>query len=90
MEYLEHVLSFKLIHLRRSELSNGLSGYYESDWANCVSRRLTTGNLFLYFMVFGSQKTISLSTAEAKYYSASSAAVEVRVHRTGQERYWRP
>ena len=82
MEYLEHVPSFKLTYRRRSELSNGLSGYCDSDWANSVSRRSTTGNLFLYNGTPISwrsklQKTISLSTAEAEYYSASSAAVEV-------------
>ena len=82
MEYLTHVPSFKLTYRRRSELSNGLSGYCDSDWANSVSRRSTTGNLFLYNRTPISwrsklQKTISLSTAEAEYYSASAAAVEV-------------
>jgi hypothetical protein len=82
MEYLEHVPSFKLTYRRRSERSNGLSGYCDSDWANSVSRRSTTGNLFHYNGTPISwrsklQKTISLSTAEAEYYSVSSAAVEV-------------
>ena len=68
MEYLEAVPSFKLTDCRRSELSNGLSGCCDSDWANSSSRRSTTGNLFLYNRAPISwrsklQKTIALSTA---------------------------
>ena len=82
MEYLEGKPSFKLTYRKRSALSNGLSGYCDSDWANSVSRRSTTGNVFLYNRAPISwksklQKTIALSTAEAEYYSASTAAVEV-------------
>ena len=82
MEYLVAVPSFKLTYRRRSELSNGISGYCDSDWANSSSRRSTTGNLFLYNRAPISwrsklQKTVALSTAEAEYYSASTAAVEV-------------
>ena len=82
MEYLEGKPSFKLTYRKRSALSNGLTGYCDSDWANSVSRRSTTGNVFLYNRAPISwksklQKTIALSTAEAEYYSASTAAVEV-------------
>ncbi len=49
-----------------------------------LSRRSTTGNLFKFLYNRSQiswqsklQKTIALSTAEAKYYSASRAAVEV-------------
>jgi hypothetical protein len=82
MEYLAAIPSFKLTYHRRSDLSNGLSGYCDSDWANSLSRRSTTGNLFLYSRAPISwrsklQKTVALSTAEAEYYSASSAAIEV-------------
>ncbi len=66
----------------RSELSNGLSGYCDSDSANSSSRSSTAGNLFLYSRAPISwrsklQKTVVLSTAEAEYNAASSAAVEV-------------
>ena len=83
MEYLEAVPSFKLTYRRRSELSNGLSqaGYCDSDWANSSSRRSTISNFFLYRAPISwrskLQKTVALSTAEAEYYSASTAAVEV-------------
>jgi hypothetical protein len=43
MEYLAEFPSFKLTYRRRSALSNGLSGYCDSDWANSLSRRSTTG-----------------------------------------------
>jgi hypothetical protein len=85
MEYLAGFPSFKLTYRRWSALSNGLSGYCDSDWANSLSLRSTTvtraGNLFLYIRAPISwrsklQKTVALSTAEAEYYSASSAAVE--------------
>ena len=70
------------MYYRRSELSNGLSGFCDLDWANSSSRSSTTGNLFLYNrgpISWGStlQRTVALSTAEAEYYSASTAAVEV-------------
>ena len=82
MEYLDAHSSFKLTYRKRSALSNGLTGFADSDWAMSLSRRSTTGNLFLYNRSPISwrsklQKTIALSTAEAEYYSASTAAVEV-------------
>jgi hypothetical protein len=82
MEYLDVHSSFKLTYRKRSALSNGLTGFADSDWAMSLSRRSTTGNLFLYNRSPISwrsklQKTIALSTAEAEYYSASTAAVEV-------------
>lgn len=82
MGYLMANSSFKLEYRRRREKAIGLDGYCDADWANNVTRRSTTGNIFRYN--FGPiswksklQKTISLSTAEAEYYSASTAAVEV-------------
>ena len=82
MEYLDAHSSFKLTYRKRSAFSNGLTGFADSDWAMSLSRRSTTGNLFLYNRSPISwrsklQKTIALSTAEAEYYSASTAAVEV-------------
>ena len=57
-------------------------GFADADWANSLTTHSTTGNLFLYNGTPISwrsklQKTIALSTAEAEYYSASRAAVEV-------------
>ncbi len=80
MEYLEAHQSFKLTYRKRSALSNGLTGFADSDWVMNASSRSTAGNLFLYNRSPISwrsklQKTIALSTAE--YYSASTAAVEV-------------
>ena len=80
--YLKQNPSFKLTYRKRSSSSNGLIGFADSDWANSLSRHSTTGNLFLYNgtpIAWRSklQKTIALSTAEAEYYSASRAAVEV-------------
>jgi hypothetical protein len=48
MEYLEAHQSFKLTYRKRSALSNGLTGFADSDWAMSLSRRSTTGDLFLY------------------------------------------
>ncbi len=82
MECLEAHQSFKLTYRKRSALGNGLEGFADSDWAMNVSCRSTTRNLFLYNLLPISwcsklQKTIALSTAEAEYYSASTATVEV-------------
>jgi hypothetical protein len=57
-------------------------GFADADWANSLTRHSTTGNHFLYNGTIISwrsklQKTIALSTAEAEYYSASRATVEV-------------
>jgi hypothetical protein len=80
--YLEVHPSFKLTYRKRSALSNGLTCFADSDWAMSLSSRSTTGSLFLYNrsqIAWRSklQKMIALSTAEAEYYSASRAAVEV-------------
>jgi hypothetical protein len=82
MGYLLANPSFKLEYRRGRDEPIGLDGFADADWANNVTRRSTTGNVFRYN--FGPiawksklQKTISLSTAEAEYYSASTAAVEV-------------
>jgi hypothetical protein len=76
MKYLEGKPSFKLTYRKRSALSNGLSGYCDSDLGQ---QRI---NLFLYNRAPVSwksklHKTIALSTAEAECYPASTAAVEV-------------
>ena len=81
MEYLEGHPSMKITYRRRNGISDGLSGYADSDWGNSSSRRSTSGNLFLYNGAPISwrskmQKTTALSTAEAEYYSASTAATE--------------
>ncbi len=82
MEYLEGNPSFKITYQRRDGQSNLLSGYADSDWGNSSSRRSTSGKLMLYNKLRISwkskmQKTTALSTAEAEYYSASTAAMEV-------------
>jgi hypothetical protein len=48
MEYLDMHSSFKLTYGKRFALSNGLTGFADSDWAMNLSRRSTTGNLILY------------------------------------------
>ena len=80
--YLAGCPSLKLTYRKRSSRSNGLVGFADADWANSLTRHSTTGNLFLYNGTPISwrsklQKTIALSTAEAEYYSASRAAIEV-------------
>ena len=82
MEYLEGNPSFKITYRRSEDSSNLLSGYADSDWGNSHSRRSTSGMLLLYNKSPISwkskmQKTTALSTAEAEYYSASTAAAEV-------------
>ena len=82
MEYLAGFPSFKLTYRKRSGEDDGLSGFADSDWGNSSSRRSTSGNLCLYNrcpILWRSkmQKTTALSTAEAEYYSASTAATEV-------------
>ena len=82
MEYLEGNPSFKITYRLSGGKSNLLSGYADSDWGNSSSRRSTSGMLMLYNKLPISwkskmQKTTALSTAEAKYYSASTAAMEV-------------
>jgi hypothetical protein len=82
MEYLEGNPSFKITYRQSDGQSNLLSGYADSDRGNSSSRRSTSGMLMLYNKPPISwkskmQKTTALSTAEAKYYSASTAAMEV-------------
>jgi hypothetical protein len=77
--YLIHRPSFKIVYKRGAV--GGLDGYADSDWANSVSRRSTSGLLARYNctpILWRSkmQKTVALSTAEAEYYSASEMAVE--------------
>ena len=91
MEYLEGFPSFKLTYRRRTGVDDGLSGFADSDWGNSSSRRSTSGNLCLYnrspvMWRLKLQKTTALSTAEAEYYSASTAATEVLYLRNLLER----
>ena len=60
----------------------GLDGYADADWGNSVSRKSTSGLVARYNrapVLWRSkmQKTVSLSSAEAEYYSASEMAVEI-------------
>jgi hypothetical protein len=48
MEYLEGKPSFKQSYRKSSALSNGSTGYCDSDWAKSVSQSSTAGNVFLY------------------------------------------
>ena len=78
--YLIHRPSLKLEY--RRDAVGGLDGFADSDWGNSVSRRSTTGLLARYNrgpVLWRSkmQKTVSLSSAEAEYYSASEMAVEI-------------
>jgi hypothetical protein len=82
MEYLEGNPSFKITYQRSDGQLNLLSGCADSDWGNSSSRRSTSGMLMLYNKSQISwkskmQKTTALSTAEAEYYYASTAAMEV-------------
>ncbi len=84
MEYLEGFPSLKLTYRRRvSAIRDLLSGFTDSDWANSSScGQSTSGNLMFYnkapiMRKSKMQKTTALSTAEAEYYSASTAGSEV-------------
>ena len=82
MEYLVKYPSFKLEYRKCTKHPRGLDGYCDSDWGTSSTRRSTTGNIFRYngapiHWKTKLQKTIALSTAEAEYYAASMAAVEV-------------
>jgi hypothetical protein len=83
MEYIEGLPSFKITYRRRvTHNQDLLSGYADSDWGNSSSRRSTSGNLMLYNQApimwrSKMQKTTALSTAEAEYYSASTAGSDV-------------
>ena len=91
MEYLVKYPSFNLDYRKRPKNPRGLDGYCDSDWGNSSSRRSTTGNIFRYngdpiHWKTKLQKTIALSTAEAEYYAASTAAVEVIYLRIDSDR----
>ena len=92
MEYLEGFSSLQLTYRRRTGASiDLLTGYADADWGNSSSRRSTSGNLMLYNkspIMWRSkmQKTTALSTAEAEYYSASTAGVDVLYLRNLLER----
>jgi hypothetical protein len=71
-----------ITYRRRQQSGDLLSGFADSDGGNSESRRSTSGNMLLYNgapVMWRSkmQKTTALSTAEAEYYSASTAATEV-------------
>ena len=83
MEYVEGLPSFKITYRRRiKHLQDLLSGNADSDWGNSSSRRSTSGNLMVYNQApitwrSKMQKSTALSTAEAEYYSASTAGSDV-------------
>ena len=81
IEYLSKYPSLKLEYRRITSGPKGLDGFCDADWGNSSTRRSTTGTIFRYNGAPISwrskqQKTISLSTAEAEYYSASEGAVQ--------------
>ena len=78
--YLIYRPSHQIMYRRDSE--GGLDGYADADWGNSVSRKSTSGLVARYNrapVLWRSkmQKTVSLSSAEAEYYSASEMAVEI-------------
>jgi hypothetical protein len=82
MEYLEGLPSMHITYRRRQPSGDLLSGFADSDWVKSESRRSTSGNMLMYngapvMWCSKMQKTTALSTAEAEYYSASTAATEV-------------
>ena len=82
MEYLAGTPSFKITYRRSKGPSNLLSGYADTDWGNSCSLQSTSGTLMLYnkaLIMWKSKmkKTTALSTAEAEYYSASTACTEI-------------
>jgi hypothetical protein len=82
MEYLEGLPSMHITYRRRQQSGYLLSGFADSDWGNSESRSSTSGNMLMYngaLVMWRSkmQKTTALSTAEAEYYSGSTAATEV-------------
>jgi hypothetical protein len=81
IEYLSKYPSLKLEYRRITSGPKGLDGFCDADWGNSSTRRSTTGTIFRYNGAPISwrskqQKTISLFTAEAEYYSASEGAVQ--------------
>jgi hypothetical protein len=90
-EYLAGTPSFKVTYQRSKGRSNLLSGYADADWGNSCSRLSTSGTLMLYnksqiMWKSKMQKTTALSTAEAEYYSASTAGTEILYLRAILER----
>ncbi len=87
MEYLEGFSSLQIIYrLHKGASRDLLTGYADSDWGNSSSCWSTSGNLMLYNkspmmspIMWHSkmQKTAALSTAEAEYYSAMAAGLDV-------------
>jgi hypothetical protein len=82
MEYLVCYSSFKLEYSKKSCNSMGLDGLCGSGWCTSDARRSTTGTTYRYngasiHWKTKLQKTISLSTAEAEYNAASTAAVQI-------------
>ena len=80
MGYLEENPSFKISYQIGG--SEGLDGFADSDSGNSITRRSTTGLVARYnrgVIMWRSkmQKTVSLLTAEAEYYSASEMAIKV-------------
>ncbi len=78
MEYLSNRSSFKITYRRGLKLVDLLSGHADADWGNSSSRRSTSGMDMLYnkspiMWKSKMQKTITLSTAEAEFYSALMA-----------------
>jgi hypothetical protein len=70
LECFEAKPSFKLTYRKRSALSNGLTIFADSDWANSIFRRSTTCSLFLYnclpiSLLSKLHKSIALPTAKA-------------------------
>ena len=66
----------------RKGADGGIDGFTDSDCENSVSRKSTTGLVAWYGrapVLWRSkmQKTVSLSSAEAEYYSASEMAIEI-------------
>ena len=64
--------------------SEGLDGFTDSDWGNSITRRSTASLVARYnsgVIMWRSKmkKTVSQSTAEAEYCSASEMAIEVSV-----------
>ncbi|KAL8095832.1 hypothetical protein AgCh_036989 [Apium graveolens] len=80
LRYLKGTKNYGLLY--RSEEDNKLVGFTDSDWAGCVDdRKSTSGYLFsLGTKAFSwssrKQKTVALSSAEAEYVAATSAACE--------------
>ena len=78
MGYLEANPNFKLSYQIGG--SEGMDGFSDSNWDNSITRRSTTGLVARYnrgVIMWRSkmQKTVSLSTAEAEYYSALEMAI---------------